>query len=816
MSNNLPKIYASCRAGCNWETVHRSEVEDIIIALQEAEPESDGRWLLEEGKTYKIKDFCEEGQAGWAFTVKITRCVARTETGEVIHEVTEEIYIPLPEHNGYDNFVKFRFKGMEITNISSEPKTYGVNIYYDLNGSAQCLDCLLTGKSDVSAPSMYWPYEIVDVYVEGAKKVYAYTDDIALVGFKGEKGEKGDPPEVVQTTGGSETAVMSQKATTDAFNNYASCRAQPININFTIDANSEHFVTQDIIALPLKAGERFCVTASAWCTLFSIVNGVAQTELGRTYAGKAMYFISPSDIDGIGFYSGNSTNESIKVNIHIETDTMVSAKNIDKKLGDQARKNVALNSWVLKYYMKTNSISNTLTQTLVGHHEWKHQLVAVSAGDLFYIHGQGGGEPKLWAFTDTDYTVLTASPGSVTYSTPTLICAPADGYLLVNVNVNTANGLTKIVEPTISAQMADINSRLLNLKSFGAVGDGVTDDTDAINLALTQATNKVLFVPEGVYLFSGTLHIHSGTTVIGCGENSVFQLADDFELDAVSWRPDTYNALHKYPMIAIDETAQGCLLKNFTLIGQDAEFKDENEDGILVQGSNHILENLVVHNINYFKDKHASRWCLCLGWGINVFKASVVTVRNCNVYNSGYENIGVEESEAVTISDCKVGDGCQCGMQVHRYAEHIKIIGNTVYQTENVRDVNCAAFTMDASVGVDMNDILVANNSFASHINTVAAGENNVRIIGNYVDGILYSNTIGNTAFDGIYPKGLIISNNIINGRINMKADNAVVANNIINNDTENYMIRIYGNNVEMVGNVGVGVGKTTTTVEHI
>lgn len=637
-------------------------------------------------------------------------------------------------------------------------------------------------------------------------------DFLLKLTLKGDKGDKGDPTEVLQTTGGSTTAVMSQKAVTDTFTNYASHLAQPTDISFTVSANSDHAVAKDLIVLPLKAGERFCVTASAECSLYSIVGGVAQTELGWTIVGKATYFVSPSDVDGIGFYFSNKTSAPITVNVHIETDGTVSAKNIDKKLGDQARENVTLNSWVLKYYMKTNAISNTLTQTLVGHHEWKHQLVAVSAGDLFYLHGQGGGEPKLWAFTDTDYKVLATSPNSTTYSTPTLICAPTDGYLLVNVNVNTANGLTKIVEPSISTQ---INSRLLNLKSFGAVGDGVTDDTDAINLALTQATNKILFIPEGVYLFSGTLHIHSGTTIIGCGENSVFQLADEFELDAVSWRPETNNAKYKYPMIAIDETAQGCSLKNFTLIGQDAEWKDENEDGILVQGSNHILENLVVHNINYFKDKHASRWCLCLGWGINVFKASVVTVRNCHVYDSGYENIGVEESVAVTISDCKVGDGCTCGMQVHRYAEHIKIIGNTVYQTENVLDVNCAAFTMDASVGVDMNDILVANNSFASHVNTVAAGENNVRIIGNYIDGILYSNTIGNTAFDGIYPKGLIISNNIINGRINMKSDNAVVANNIINNDTENYMIRIYGNNVEMVGNIGVGLGKTTTKVEH-
>lgn len=365
-------------------------------------------------------------------------------------------------------------------------------------------------------------------------------------------------------------------------------------------------------------------------------------------------------------------------------------------------------------------------------------------------------------------------------------------------------------KPFTLKQSNSASEYVLDIKDFGAVGDGVTDDTDAINLALTQAANKILYIPEGTYLFSGTLHVHSGTQIIGCGERSVFQLADEFTLDSIDWRPDsTYNAKYKYPMILLDEDSNGCVLSNFTLIGSTTTWKDENEDGITVRGSNHILENLLVHNINYSNEGFGERQCLCPAWGIHIFNASHVAVRNCHVYDCGYENIGTEKAEVVTISDCRFGDACQCSAQVHRLSKHIKFYGNTVYQTENIRSTDCAAFTMDASVGVDLDDIIVANNTFGSHVNTVAGGENNIKIIGNHIDGIIYTNTTER------YGKGLMICDNYIDGRINARADDVMVANNILNNPAGNHMIRIYGNNVLINNNLGVGSGKETITVGH-
>lgn len=52
-----------------------------------------------------------------------------------------------------------------------------------------------------------------------------------------------------------------------------------------------------------------------------------------------------------------------------------------------------------------------------------------------------------------------------------------------------------------------LNNAPINVKDFGAVGDGVTDDTTAINNAKNSiGTNGTLLIPVGSYLYSGTVY----------------------------------------------------------------------------------------------------------------------------------------------------------------------------------------------------------------------------------------------------------------------------------------------------------------------
>lgn len=68
---------------------------------------------------------------------------------------------------------------------------------------------------------------------------------------------------------------------------------------------------------------------------------------------------------------------------------------------------------------------------------------------------------------------------------------------------------------------ADKFSDLISIKDFGAVGDGLTDDTVAIQNAL--AAHNTVFLPEGVYLVSGTIRLTARQAIIGAGQSSVIR-----------------------------------------------------------------------------------------------------------------------------------------------------------------------------------------------------------------------------------------------------------------------------------------------------
>ena len=65
---------------------------------------------------------------------------------------------------------------------------------------------------------------------------------------------------------------------------------------------------------------------------------------------------------------------------------------------------------------------------------------------------------------------------------------------------------------------------MINIKNFNAVGDGIADDSSAIQEALNQGDSAV-HIPSGKYKISSTLFVHSNTT-IRADEDAVLFCAD--------------------------------------------------------------------------------------------------------------------------------------------------------------------------------------------------------------------------------------------------------------------------------------------------
>lgn len=78
-----------------------------------------------------------------------------------------------------------------------------------------------------------------------------------------------------------------------------------------------------------------------------------------------------------------------------------------------------------------------------------------------------------------------------------------------------AEGSTEL--RTLVDRFADV----VNVRDFGAKGDGVTDDTDAIQMAADEAVGKSLYIPSGRYLLSSSsVRLPSNIHVFGDGAGS--------------------------------------------------------------------------------------------------------------------------------------------------------------------------------------------------------------------------------------------------------------------------------------------------------
>lgn len=115
--------------------------------------------------------------------------------------------------------------------------------------------------------------------------------------------------------------------------------------------------------------------------------------------------------------------------------------------------------------------------------------------------------------------ILTEFSDLLAYTTAYTYQGAAAGYV-VQTGVSTVSPVTR----SIQTRLDDI----VVVKQFGATGDGVTDDTDAINRALFQLycrqansqIRRALYFPAGTYKVSNTILIPPYARIYGDGANS--------------------------------------------------------------------------------------------------------------------------------------------------------------------------------------------------------------------------------------------------------------------------------------------------------
>eukprot|EP01084_Bolivina_argentea_P121508 215336_1 len=90
----------------------------------------------------------------------------------------------------------------------------------------------------------------------------------------------------------------------------------------------------------------------------------------------------------------------------------------------------------------------------------------------------------------------------------------------------------------------------LNVLDFGAKGDAKTDNTDAFNKALQAAANNdhggYVFVPSGQYLFTGSITIPTGVTLIGTYLVTPQHVCPGGQLQGITWNQLTDGSILGY------------------------------------------------------------------------------------------------------------------------------------------------------------------------------------------------------------------------------------------------------------------------------
>jgi len=84
---------------------------------------------------------------------------------------------------------------------------------------------------------------------------------------------------------------------------------------------------------------------------------------------------------------------------------------------------------------------------------------------------------------------------------------------------------------------ASATGSFINVRDYGAMGDGSTDDTQAIQAAIdaTEGVGGIVFVPPGIYVVSDSILLHvDNLTLAGAGSGAtVLRLVERFDKDLV-------------------------------------------------------------------------------------------------------------------------------------------------------------------------------------------------------------------------------------------------------------------------------------------
>ena len=365
------------------------------------------------------------------------------------------------------------------------------------------------------------------------------------------------------------------------------------------------------------------------------------------------------------------------------------------------------------------------------------------------------------------------------------------------------NSLNQIID--LSKDSFNIENTSLNVKDFGAKGNGIANDIEAIQKAINSCNEgDEVYIPRGEYLIEDTIYLKSNISI-------------RLDKDAVIYS----NEKLQNKSMLIGENVINVSIKGGNLDGYTVESNHINFPIKFINSSKILIKNMIISNFKngiIIKDSNKCRVTKCIisnlmedktgGIGItfdNSYDGIILSNIITNIYQDGI--LVYNNSYKVMVIDNSISnwnlenDYGRAGIQAY-FSKDI-LISNNICYCDDKRTINDfptlrtgirARDSYNISIvynkvkdcqGIGIESIFLGDNSNYS--------QNNIKIIANkiynvYGVGISNSNIITNEKLIG----RVIISNNTIKGvkYININnSGNGIVSKALNHNISKNKII---------------------------
>ena len=146
-------------------------------------------------------------------------------------------------------------------------------------------------------------------------------------------------------------------------------------------------------------------------------------------------------------------------------------------------------------------------------------LVGTNSLSVFVDGVNQYGPGAQYAYTETDSNTVTFASGLHVGAEVKFTSSQTQNAGVIDAS---QVGYTYPATNAVSESVEDRLAQYVSVKDFGATGDGVTDDTDAVLNAVSyiQTAKGTLYFPKGTYVVEQAIQLNSSITVKGAGLNA--------------------------------------------------------------------------------------------------------------------------------------------------------------------------------------------------------------------------------------------------------------------------------------------------------